>query len=79
MIVADHKTGRSATDVSYSNEFGYAFQIGVDYRIDNVWSLNADLKKVFVSTDIHVKIGTIRANGTDLDPWVFGIGVGYKF
>ncbi len=79
LIVADHKTGRSVNDVSYSNEFGYAFQIGVDYRIDDVWSLNADLKKVFVSTDIHVNNGTIRANDTDLDPWIFGIGVGYKF
>ena len=77
LIVADHKAGRGVTDVSYSNEFGYAFQIGVDYRIDDVWSLNADLKKVFVSTDIHVNNGTIRANDTDLDPWIFGIGVGY--
>ena len=79
LIVADHKTGRSANDVSYSNEFGYAFQVGVDYRINDRWSVNADIKKVFVETDIHVNNGTIRANGTELDPWVIGLGIGYKF
>ncbi len=79
LLVADHTTGRSVTDVSYSNEFGYAFQVGVDYRINDRWSVNADVKKVFVETDIHVNNGTIRANGTELDPWVIGLGIGYRF
>lgn len=79
LIVAGHKTGRSVNDVSYSNEVGYAFQVGADYRLNDVWSLNIDVKKVFVDTDIHVNNGAIRANNTDLDPWVIGVGVGYKF
>ena len=79
LIVADHKTGRSVNDVSYSNEFGYALQVGVDYRVNDLWSVNLDVKKVFVDTDIHVNNGTIRADGTDLDPWVVGLGIGYKF
>ncbi|MDA0653128.1 MAG: outer membrane beta-barrel protein [Proteobacteria bacterium] len=79
VIVAGHNTGRSATSVSYSNEFGYAFQAGVDYRLNDVWSLNFDVKKIFVDTDIRVNGGAINANNTDLDPWVVGFGLGYKF
>ncbi len=71
--------GRSVTHVDYSNEFGYAFQAGVDIAIDDKWSFNLDVKKVFVDTDITVNGGTINANDTDLDPWVVGIGFGYRF
>ena len=73
------KKGASVSQVSYSNEFGYAFQAGIDYQIDEKWSLNFDLKKVFVSTDISANNGAVNAKSTDLDPWVIGFGVGYTF
>jgi len=79
VIVHSKSTGRSVANVSYTNEFGYAFQIGLDYIVDDNWSINVDVKKVFVDTDIRVNDGTIRADGTDLDPWVVGVGFGYKF
>ena len=79
VIVADHDTGRSANSVSYSNEFGYAFQAGLDYRLNDAWSLNFDVKKIFVDTDIRVNDGAINAKNTGLDPWVIGFGLGYKF
>ncbi|MBT4044332.1 MAG: OmpW family protein [Rhodospirillaceae bacterium] len=72
-------TGSSVTSVKYSDELGYALQAGIDYRLNDKWSLNADVKKVFVHTDIRVNGGTIRADDTDLDPLILGIGVGYKF
>lgn len=72
-------TGPSVTDVKYSNEFGYAFQAGLDYAIDEKWSLNLDVKKVFVDTDITANGGGVNAKGTDLDPWVIGFGFGYTF
>lgn len=67
------------TAVNYSNEFGYAFQVGVDYKLKGRYSLNFDVKKVFVDTDITVNGGDITAPGIDLDPWVIGFGVGYTF
>ncbi|MBO6950206.1 MAG: OmpW family protein [Rhodospirillales bacterium] len=72
-------TGASVSDVKYSNEFGYAFQAGLDYAIDEKWSLNLDVKKVFVDTDISANGGSVNAKGTDLDPWVIGVGFGYTF
>ncbi len=78
-IMYNVKTGRSVSDVDYSDEFGYAFQAGIDYKLNDRWSINFDLKKVFVDTDIKVNGGAINAKGTDLDPWVVGLGVGYRF
>jgi len=78
-IMYDTERGRSVNSVDYSNEFGWALQAGMDYQFAENWMLNVDLKKVFVSTDITVNGGAINANDTDLDPWIVGIGVGYKF
>lgn len=69
----------AVTDIDYSNNFGYAFQVGLDYKIDDKWHLNADLKKVFLNTDISVNKGVVKVDDADVDPWIFGIGVGYRF
>lgn len=71
--------GRSVNSIDYSNEFGYAFQAGFDYKLDDKWSFNFDVKKAFVDTDITVNGGAINAKDTALDPLVIGIGFGYKF
>jgi len=68
----------AATDIKYENGFGYALQAGFDYKLDDNWSLNMDVKKIFLNTDAKVNGGAVRAD-VDLDPWVFGAGVGYRF
>lgn len=57
---------------------GFAAQVGMDYQIDDRWSLNLDIKKVFIEADASLNGGAITGE-VDLDPWLFGIGVGYKF
>ncbi len=56
---------------------GLSLQAGVDYAIDSKWSLNFDIKKVQIRTDLlsgGVSQGTIK-----IDPTLVGVGVGYKF
>lgn len=67
--------------VSYSNNVGAALQVGIDYAIDDRWSLNFDVKKLFLTTDVKVgtPVGVIRADGLRVDPWIIGLGVGYRF
>jgi outer membrane protein len=67
--------------VSYTNNFGAALQLGLDYAIDEQWSLNLDLKKLFLTTDLKVgtPLGEIRANNLRVDPWIVGVGIGYRF
>jgi outer membrane protein len=65
--------------VDYKDSLGWALQVGLDYAIDDRWSINFDVKKVFVDTDIKVNGPAVTGKGIDLDPWVFGLGVGYRF
>lgn len=67
-----------ALPIEYENGFGYALQIGADYKLDEHWMINADVKKIFLNTDVSVANGAVRAD-VDLDPWVLGLGVGYRF
>lgn len=70
--------GGTVTSIDYENGIGYALQVGLDYGVGDNWVLNADLKKVFLNTDVSINGGAITAD-VDLDPWIFGIGVGYRF
>lgn len=63
--------------IKYDNHIGYALQAGVDYALGGNWSLNADVKKIFLKTDVSVNGGA--GIDTTIDPWIFGVGVGYRF
>lgn len=65
-----------AADVK-RNSWGGALQVGVDIPLNKQWSLNLDVKKVFIKTDVSLKgqdIGTFK-----VDPVLIGVGVGYRF
>lgn len=71
----------AAQGIDYSNEFGWALQAGVDVAVGGNWYLNLDVKKLWLNTDVTVRVNpttTVRAD-VDLDPWIIGFGVGYKF
>jgi outer membrane protein len=70
--------GGAITSVDYKNHIGYALQAGVDYAIAGNWSLNLDVKKIFLRTDVSVNGGAVTAK-VDLDPWIIGAGIGYRF
>lgn len=75
----DEEPSRATVNsIDYRNGVGYAFQVGMDYDIGDNWYINADVKKIFLNTDVHINGGAITGD-VDLDPWVFGLGVGYKF
>ena len=60
-----------------SQSFGAAFQAGVDVPLTKQVSLNFDVKKVYIQTDVYssgTKAGTLK-----LDPVLVGVGVGYRF
>jgi outer membrane protein len=64
-----------------STSFGLAAQLGFDYMLNDRWFLNVDVRWIDISTD-----ATLTADGAfvekfsvDVDPWVYGIHVGYRF
>ena len=70
--------GTPVTRFTMKNGFGEALQVGFDYAISGRWSLNADVKQIFLATKASLDSGAIRAK-TNLDPLVVGLGIGYKF
>lgn len=79
--------------IKYKDKFAFAAQIGADYDISERFFINVDLKKIFLKTTATVDasnltpatspqlapvLGNIKAD-VKIDPWMPGIGVGYKF
>lgn len=57
------------------NSWGPALQVGFDYALDKNWSLNFDIKKVYIDTTIRTNdLGKFK-----VDPLLVGVGVGYRF
>ena len=59
------------------HSWGGALQLGVDIALDRNWSVNLDVKKLYVKSDVRVEpvqIGTYK-----MDPVVYGLGLGYRF
>lgn len=60
-----------------SGSWGLALQAGLDIKLDQRWSLNVDVKKVDIRSDVMV--GGAKASHVKVDPVLFGVGVGYRF
>lgn len=59
------------------DSFGLSLQAGVDFKLDKNWSINLDVKKVQIRSD--VTISGAKASDVKVDPLLIGVGVGYKF
>ncbi|MBW7836415.1 MAG: OmpW family protein [Sphingomonadales bacterium] len=75
---ADVPSGGIVTDIDYDSSFGLALQAGIDYAINDRWLINVDVKKIWINTDVSINAGAVTAD-VDIDPWIFGFGVGYRF
>jgi outer membrane protein len=65
-----------AGKLKLTNSWGGALQAGFDMPLTDKLYLNVDVKKVFMDTDLTV--GNIKTK-VDIDPWLVGVGVGYRF
>lgn len=71
---------KSADKLDIENSFGPALQVGFDYRIDDHWDFNVDVKKIFMRPKFDVTVGGTEYTGrAKIDPWLIGTGIGYRF
>lgn len=66
-------------NVHYKNSLGYAFQAGLDIPITKHMGFNVDVKKLFLSTKATLSGLVNTTADVDLDPWVVGLGLSYRF
>jgi outer membrane protein len=59
------------------NSTGFALQAGVDWKIDERWSFNLDLKRAVIRSSVSA--GAARLTEARLDPWLYAAGVRYEF
>jgi outer membrane protein len=72
-------------DLNLDDSFGLAAQAGVDIPIDEHWAFNAGVWYIDLGTEAEI---TAKADGAtaakvkfdvQLDPWVYNVGIAYKF
>ncbi|MCK0180000.1 outer membrane beta-barrel protein [Flavobacteriaceae bacterium S0862] len=75
--------GPVADSVDYDSSFGFAFQGGLDFDLDDKWFLNIDAKYILINTDATIDatsaLGATVGADVDINPLVVGLGVGMKF
>ncbi len=72
--------GASEVDLEADNSFGFAAQAGVDFPLSEHWALNAGVWYLDIDTEAKIitDVGTVKFD-VDIDPWVYNIGIAYKF
>ncbi len=61
-----------------STSVGPALQAGFDYKIKDRWYMNVDVKWVLLGSNVYLP-GQVRISSVELNPFLIGIGVGYRF
>lgn len=71
----------SSGHLDLDNSWGLAGELGVDLAIDEHWIMSAAVWYVDIDTDASFKFdnGTRVATDIAIDPWVYMLGVGYRF
>jgi len=56
---------------------GLAGQAGFDYLLNDRWAINVDLKRIVMRTDVTA--GGAKLTEVRLDPWLYSLGLVYRF
>ncbi|WP_417661934.1 OmpW/AlkL family protein [Pseudomonas sp.] len=69
------------SNLDLSDSWGASAQIGADYMIDDHWMVNGQVRYIDIDTNAHADlagVGKLKLD-VDVDPWVYMVGLGYKF
>lgn len=80
-IPSSSALSKPGDSVKLKSSWGLAVQAGVDYMLDDNWFLNMDVKYIDIDTTAtyrNTSVGSASVSA-DIDPIVFGIGVGRRF
>lgn len=75
LIFDEDLVGGAAKLDNYS--VGPAAQVGFDWVVNKNWSVNVDLKKIYIGSD--VKVGGAKIIDVNVDPLCYSLGLTYHF
>jgi outer membrane protein len=58
---------------------GVSGQGGVDIKLGPKVFLNADVKYVTLASDVFLAAGGAKVSAVTINPWLLGVGIGYRF
>ena len=65
------------TDLDLDDSWGWAAEVGSDFNLNEKWMLNVSIRYIDIGTKATLdgaSLGTVN-----IDPWVYGAHVGFKF
>ncbi|WP_020407241.1 OmpW/AlkL family protein [Hahella ganghwensis] len=80
-LTSDFKDALGDGNIKLDDSFGYALQVGADYKLSNNVVLNASIWTIDIDTTatIDLESGSQIKTDVDIDPMVYMVGVGYQF
>jgi outer membrane protein len=57
--------------------WGLAFGGGIDFKVSKDLYVNVDVKKVYIDAD--VTLGGTKVSKVNVDPMLYGVGIGWRF
>ncbi len=72
--------GASEVDLELDDSIGLSAQAGVDFPITDKLSINLGVWYIDLGTTAKIKtdVGSVKFD-VDIDPWVYNVGIAYKF
>jgi len=64
-------------DLNLGDSWGLAGQIGFDVLFNDNWFFNLDIR--YIDIDTKAKLDGVSLGKVEIDPWVFGGHIGYRF
>ncbi len=65
--------------VDYDSSVGPVLQAGVDYRFNEHWGLNFDVRRIWINTDVTISGDINATDEVDINPWVVSTSIAYRF
>lgn len=77
---AELPAGGVVTSIDYDDSFGAAIQAGADIRLDEHWSVNVDVRRVWIDPEVRIMAGSTPIDAdVEINPSIVTLGVGYRF
>ncbi len=76
----NNEAGVPLTGLNIKNSWGWAAQVGADYMLTDDIMLNGQIRYIDIDTRAYASspLGRAKVN-VDVKPWVYMVGLGYKF